>query len=506
MSKEFREALGLVRDIWQHRWLALAIALLICAVGWPVAYLLPDKYQVEAKVYLDTQSMLKPLLEGLAVDSDVTKQTALLLRRTLLNRPNLEKVARTSDLDIGARDPEDFERVIRKLSQEIRMVGGGKDQLYVISYQNKDPIAAKRVVEAVLNLFVEGALGETRKDTSSTKRFLDEQIGEYQAKLELAESELKEFKRENVGLMPGSAGQTFFTQLSSATNAHSGAKLELAAAANRRNELRRQLAAFTQSASSATSELPGGALDPLQKQLAELRLKYTDQHPDVISLQNRIRQQRNAGGSGSSNLTGTAVRYLDANPIYQDLKVALGTAEAEVASLQVRYAQAAEREKNLRRMIDTMPQVEADLTKLNRDYEIIKDNYEAMVRRREAAKLTYEAEKSDDEVQFRVIESPRVPLLPIGPNRLMLITAVFFIALASGVGLGWLLVQLRQTFHSISGLKGSMGLPVYGAVTVVLGSRQIVKERLQLTAFFFSCAGLCAAYSGLAAVQLLNLL
>ena len=94
-----RQLVSYLRGMWQYRWYGVAISWAVCAVGWTVVFLMPNLYEANARVYVDTQSVLKPLLSGLAVQPNVDQQIAM-MSRTLISRPNLERVIRMSDLDI----------------------------------------------------------------------------------------------------------------------------------------------------------------------------------------------------------------------------------------------------------------------------------------------------------------------------------------------------------------------------------------------------------------------
>ena len=504
------------RASWRRRWLVLLVSFLVCGVGWPVVYIMPNRYEVTAQVYLDTQTMLTPLLQGIAVNSDVMESTANILRRALLSRPFLEKVARNTDLDLTANTPQAFEELLIGLQQQIKIDGGKRNQIYTITYQNKDPQIATKIVKELLNLFVEGALSATRQDNSSTQKFLDQQIELYASKLEQAENKLKDFKKQNVGLMPRESG-SYFTQLNTAKERLNGAKLELDEAKNRRDSLMKQISAL-ESGAPVKQEASQQIVDPidariqsLETKLDELLFKFTEEHPDVIATRRVIAelkaqkaQKEKQLDKSSANNEQERQRYLSTNPIYQQLTVSLGKAEAEVAGLQVRYNQYNEQVISLEKLIETMPQVEAELAKMNRDYDVLKQNYEEMVKRRESARITREAEVSADDVKFNIIEPPRVPLVPIGPPRVLLFTGVLIMGIGLGIGLIWLLAQLRPVVYTTQNLKQLSGLPVFGAVSMVFTPKQLFQQKLKLSMFAFCAMLLIAVYGGLVVMQFLQ--
>ncbi len=478
--------------MWRYRWHGLLVAWLVCLAGWTWLYLQPDQYRATAKVYVDTASMLRPLLKGLAVETDV-KQKINVVVRAMLSRPNLQRVIHKTDLHLRLGGSETEDRMIDDLRRDIHITVGHKRNLYSISYHDPDPKMAKRVVATLLSGFMESALGANRMDTNIAQRFLDQQIAEYEARLRAAEQRLKEFKQKHVGLMP-SEGRDYYNRLQAAMEASQDAELALRAARDRRDELRRQLSGeeptfglFTPTTAATTESAVETRIHTLEQKLDELLIKYTDKHPDVIALkqsiadlkrqrQQELMQQRESG----------ALRHLATNPVYQKLKVSLGEAEAEVASLQEKAREYRKRVAKLRSLVDTIPKVEAQLKALNRDYDVIRAQYESLLKRRESAKISEQAEQTSDDVKFKVIDPPYVPAEPDMPKRALFMTAILLVGLASGVGFALFLDQIKPAFHDRRTLSQVTGLPVLGVVSVHETPAYIRRRKLR-TAGYFAC-------------------
>ena len=488
--------------VWRRRWIALGIAAAICAAGWATVATMPDKYESMARIFLDTQSMLRPVLKGLAVDSDMRRQVALTSQQTLLSRPNLEKVARDTDLDLNVHTPEEKERLLAVLASKIEVTGSSRDNIYIIRYQNTDPELAKRVVESLLTIFVENTLRATRKDTALTEDFLDEQIQEYKVKLEAAEERLKEFKRSNVGLMPTEAGG-YFAKIQKAIDDLDQAKLLLSEAIQRREALKSQLSDVSSIVQASTNETVSMLMDQisdLEQKRDALMLQFTDRHPDVIAVKQKIdilkkQQEDELLNPKASNYIGVE------NPIYQELKIELGKVEAEVGALRARKRELERKVSGLNKLVDTVPQVEADLLKLNRDYKINKENYDGLVSRREAAKISRDASQSVDDIQFKVIDPPVVPLVPVGPNRPLFMSLVLLAGLGGGIAFALFLSQVRSTFDSATELSSGTGLPVYGSISMVWDDSQLSKKKSNFIIFSLAVLALFAVYGMVVAVQ-----
>src|SRR5882724_9388475 len=141
------QLLSHLKAIWRYRWCAVVFAWIIALGGWAaVYYKMPERYQADARVYVDTQTVLRPLLLGLAVQPNV-EQMVTMMSRTLISRPNLEKVVRMVALDAGL-DTDDRAKLIARLNSEITIKSAGGENLYTISYVDNNPNAAKQVVQS----------------------------------------------------------------------------------------------------------------------------------------------------------------------------------------------------------------------------------------------------------------------------------------------------------------------------------------------------------------------
>ena len=501
--EQFRRA---VRDIWLHRWIGLIAAWLIVVVGAVAIYLMPDQYEASARVYVDTQSVLKPLMSGLTVEPNLDQQVAM-MSHTLISRPNLEKVVGMSDLNLSTKTSEQTESQIDYLARSIEMRSSGGINLYTIAFRNSNPEAARKVVQSLLTIFVESNLGNKRKDSDTARRFIDDQIKAYEQKLTQAENALKEFKINNLATMSG-GGRDYFQQMSDAGSELASAKLALEEAQNGRDALRRQMVGedpilLNGSDSSQSVAVPeiDGRIAALKQRLDEMRLHFTDAYPDIISTKRIISEleaQKKAEIAAMAKAT-PGRSPLSGNPVYQQMQMQLAQSEAEVASLKARVSAYQDRFTKLKAAANNVPKIEADLQQLNRDYEVNKQNYEKLIARRESAQMSSDMDASAGLVEFRVIDPPRVSPRPVAPNRPLLVTMVFLGALVGGLGVAFLMGQIRPTFSDRKALREISGLPILGTVTMIWTDGQVRTRRRKLTWFVAGAAGLACVYgAGLA--------
>ncbi len=498
MNEALEQVLGYARGVWRRRWLVLVTVWLVAVAGWVWVYLLENQYKAEARVYVDTQSLLKPLLSGLAIQPNVSQQIAM-MTRTIASRPNLEKVARMTDLDLRAKTPKQQEILFKELAERIHLAGSDRENLYTIGYQNANPDLAKRVVQSLLTIFTESSLGGSRKDLSNSQKFIEDQLKGYEAKLLEKEKQIEDFKRRNVGTMPGQGGD-YYAKLSELNVTLEQAKLELQESVDRKKQLQQQLTdqedtlVMPAPVTPVTSALDG-RISVLQSQLDNLRLRYTDLHPEITRTKQliaRLQEQKKDEEKGVK--AGSQDGGKAQNPVYQQLSIAIAEADANAASLKARVAQYQSKRNELYQAVDRIPQLEAEYTQLMRDYEVYKKNYAQLLDRRETAAITGEVESKTDSVEFRVIDPPRVPNKPAWPNRPLLVSVVPLGGLAAGVALAFLLAQLRPSVGSRRQLRELTEFPLLGAVTMIKTESGLARQRKENLAYVAASGVLVLAY------------
>ncbi|MFB1029831.1 MAG: Wzz/FepE/Etk N-terminal domain-containing protein, partial [Thauera sp.] len=161
-----------LRGMWRYRWWGMALAWIVGVVAGLVIYQMPDKYESSARVYVDTQSVLRPLMAGLDVQPNIDQQITM-LSRTLISRPNVEKLINMADLDLGVNTTEEREALITRLSRDLRIGSSDRNNLFMLSYADTRPERAQRVVQSLLSLFVESGLGGKRQDADAARRFIE---------------------------------------------------------------------------------------------------------------------------------------------------------------------------------------------------------------------------------------------------------------------------------------------------------------------------------------------
>jgi polysaccharide chain length determinant protein (PEP-CTERM system associated) len=517
MDELLQRALAHLRAMWHRRWIGLAAAWIAAIIGVAVVFRIPEKFEASARVYVDTQSLLRPVMSGLAIQPNLDQQVAL-MSRTLISRPNVEKLVRMADLDLGVKTNAERDDLIDNLMRNIQLAGNVSSNIYIISYRDSKPQQAKDVVQSMLTIFVESSLNDKRQDTRGAVKFLDEQIKRYEQSLQLAETRLKEFKLKYMGVpgQGGQGGQDFFAKMAKLGDDIASTRLELRGAEESRDSYKRELAG------ESPTLLPEGSgpgtpvaspeidarIAALKTKLDELLRTYTDQHPDVLGTRRVIaaleeqRKEDVQAREKAARASGRSVDSVDRNPVFQQMRVSLADAEANVASLRARLAAYENQYTQLKASARLVPQVEAEFAQLNRDYDVQKKTYGDLLARREAATMGVDVQDTGG-TQFRVIDPPRVSPQAVAPTRITMLGIAFALALGAGLLASFVASELMPTFHDSRSLREVAQRPVLGMVALIPSESTRRKQRRNVYMFAGGLSGLIATFTAVVAFALL---
>jgi polysaccharide chain length determinant protein (PEP-CTERM system associated) len=525
MKQELDRVLEEVRSAWRFRWIALAAATIASVIGWSIVFTLPDRYAADARVFVDTRTSLKPALQGLTTEQNVDAQINY-VRQSLLEGPQLEKIAnQTGVLPVGVTDERTRARILNTLSDGIALAvfsaGSQGDErstagtIYNFHYTDVSRDRALRVVETLLTTFVEQTLGGKREGSEHAQKFLETQIKDYEQRLSAAEDRLAAFKKKNVGLMPSEQGG-YFVQLQNEVDAAKKAETELSIALSRRDELAKQLHgdAAISAAGTSTTIMGGrgtsGGSDTLsriqeaQAKLDELLLKFTDKHPDVIAARStldELKKRRVVELESLRRGDASAVASSGAgnNPVYQNIQLELNKQDVEIAALRRESAQHQSTVAELRQRLNSAPQVEAEFQQLNRDYDVNKAQYTALLGSYQKARLGERADNAGS-VRFEVVLPPSASVTPVWPRRTALLGGIWAAAMLLGGGVAYGLHVLKPIVSSVVAVNELTSFPILGVVSVAFPTRQQWEFRRDM--WRFSAAMVCLVAALLVAFAL----
>ena len=501
MTGLYEELRIAVHAVWTRRWLALAIAWGVCVIGWLIVSQVPSKYESRARVFVQMHSMLPASVDGTS-PGDAAREVDT-IRQTLTSAVNLEKVVRGTDLAQTISSDRDVAERVAGLQTAIKVVAQ-QDNLFEITTTAATPKLARTITQKLIDVFVEANLSDDRSQNSQTLSFLDGQLQTLGQKLQAAEAKRADFQNRYLGSLPGTGSVA--DRIGAARAQLSQVDGDLAAARSSLAAVSGQMAgtpATIASAGIAPGVGPARArVAAIQGQLADARGRgYTDSHPDVIALKNQLAQ---AQAAAKGEPTGASAGNTSPNPLYMSLQSMAADRQATVASLQIRRNQLQGDLDQLNAKLADDPAVAGEQGEIDRNYAVLKDQYDRLLAQREQTSLVSQAQSQTDAVKFSVIDPPTAPRAPTAPNRPLLLTGVLIVGLLGGLGGAFAMAQVQATFPTAQRLEKASGMQVIGSVGEMLTRMQSDARRQRLKYFAGGVGALGVAYVALLGVEMLQ--
>jgi polysaccharide chain length determinant protein (PEP-CTERM system associated) len=488
-----------LQAIWYRRWIAVVAAWVMCAAGWAAVMTIPSQYEANARLYVDSDAVLTPLLKGVSLDTSPSAELDV-LQRTLLSRPNLENLISKTDLELTLGGPADKERLVQALAQAIKVTPQTRN-LFTIAYRSTNPKLALDVVQTILTTFLESRVGNNRSDLENAGNFITSQIDNYERQLRDAERKRADFRTKYIDLLPGDGGGVSRYEAAQATEQQLRGTLE--DARNRQAALTRELAATPPTLPGDSVGGGGGSreLADAERRLAELKLKFTDQYPDVVAQQRIVDGLRSGALAQAPAQPAAAPRPASSgrgasNPLYEQLKVRVVENEAAIASIERQVADATRERARLEEIARGAPGLQAEYANINRDYDVIRKNYDELLARREQMRIATAADTEANKVKVEIVDPPQLPRTPVAPKRIMLLSVVLGAGLLAGVVLALMLDEVDTSFQSVDELR-VLGLPVVGGISIIAVAVPLWRRLVSLATVATALLLLCAIYGGL---------
>jgi polysaccharide chain length determinant protein (PEP-CTERM system associated) len=369
---------------------------------------------------------------------------------------------------------------------------------------------AAAVVQNLLDLFVEENLSGDRAETGQSLTFLDDELRRRERQLQEAEQRRVEFETRFMGMLPGEG--SIDQRMSAARLELSNVEQQLVTAQSSLNALRSQMSGVPSTISTPTFSGGGGAVSPgvassqlaaLEAQLSQARARgWTDSHPDVVSARAQIERLRPAAAAERANVPAAGPSSISApNPAFTSLRAMAAEREAQVAAATARRNQITQAMQLLASKQAEEPGMAAEQARLNRDYEVLKRQYDKLLEDREQVRLRSDVQTKTDAVNFRILEPPSRPNVPVAPNRPLLLTLILFVACGAGAGVAFAKGQIQTTFTTESRLEQITGLPVLGSVGEVVTADRKAEQQQRLKWFAGAGAALAGSYAVLMLVE-----
>ncbi|MDE2436167.1 MAG: chain-length determining protein [Sphingomonadales bacterium] len=487
MNSIYEELRAALFSVWHRRWLALGVAWLVCMVGWLLVAMIPNTYESKARIFVQLDDVL----------ADVTgvpsggKRDIDRVRQTLTSAVNIEKVIRGTQLGDNISSPKAMEGAVLSLARNVK-VESQQENLFEITARygggshpdSQNAKLAQDIVQKMIDIFREENLAGNRGEMDQSLDFMNQQLATRQKDLESAEQKRLVFEAQNPDLAGG--GLSVLQKLESSRAELRGIDADLAAAQSALAGINGQLAGTPKTLPGSGPD--GGARSALaqaQSDLAAMRARgLTENHPDVIAAKNQVAALR-AAAAGETGPSGAP------NPAYTSLESIRADRQATVTGLTARRVALQGDISRMTTQQISNPAIAAEQQRINRDYDVLKQQYDKLLQDREQLRLRGQVATEHNAIKFQVIDPPTTPRGPISPNRPLLLLAVLFAGIGAGVAAAFAIGQLRSTFATTAKLESALGLPVLGAISATLtdAGRDLRRKRMKL---FYAASGALA--------------
>ena len=464
--------------VWNRRWLALAIAWGVCLLGWLAIALIPNKYESETRIFVQLDDVLA---EQIGIGAASRARDIDRIRQTLVSSVNLERVVRGTRIGDGVTTPTEMEAAIAQLTKDIEVVSEGENIFEITASSSRSDLSdsenaelAQVIAQQMIDIFREENLGGARGDMQESIEFLNQQLADREAELAAAEERRLAFETANPELIGGA--QAIATQLASTRSELRSVEADLAASQSALAGLDGQIASTPRTLVTPGSGGPQANLAQAEANLAALRARgLTDEHPDMVAARRTVANMREAAQASGGNSGGTM------NPAYATLQSMRVERQSNVLSLQSRAAALRSEIASITASQAREPGAAAEATRISRDYEVLRQQYDQLLQDREELRLRGQVENERSAVQFEVVDPPTTPRKPAAPNRPLLLVGVLIVGLGAGAGSAYALSKLGSTFATASQLERSLGLPVIGTIshTFTEAGRELRAKRLK---------------------------
>ncbi len=456
MNSIYDELRSALYSVWHRRWLALGVAWAVCLLGWLVVAMVPNSYESRSRIFIQLDDALA---EQIGIGTGDRKRDIERVRQTLTSAVNLEKVVRSTKINETVTTPKQLEDTVLSLAKRIK-VRSEQENLFEITAISSDGSLsdaenaklAQEIVQKMIDIFREENLSGGRGEMTGTIDFMDQQLADRQKQLESAEQKRLAFEAQNPMLAQG--GTTVIQRLEAGRAELRGIDADLAAAQSALAAINGQLAG-TPSTIAGVGSAGGarGAFAQAQADLSGMRARgLTENHPDVIAAKNQVNALRSAataeGNSGGGGMP---------NPAHSSLQSIKAERQANVQALSSRRASIQSEISQITAQQFSNPQTAAEQQRINRDYDVLKQQYDKLLLDREELRLRGQVETERSAVKFQVIDPPTTPRAPIAPNRPLLLLGVLIVGLGAGAGAAFALGQLRSTFATTAKLESAIG-------------------------------------------------
>lgn len=530
----FGDFLGVLKRRGRLLW--SVVALVVLAGVW-IAYRMPPTY-ASSGILLAEQPEVPEHVVRSTVPYDRDDRVRIITQRVLTNG-NLARIIDEQQLyrpletgspaaleefrahlALGAEDPDILENLLGPSRAADSMA-------FSITFTDPSPNVAREVARSLVALYLEENQRARREQAEGTTRFLIDEASRLEAEIATREERLAVFKREHAGSLPADVDRQLadrmerelavaeqeirslrerrdlagsaLAQLSPNAPVVDENGRAILGADERRTLLERRYtqlsAVYSQDhpdvqkvrreldalRSAGVSAAGNGALQSeliaREEELAAARRRYSADHPDVQRLERAVAGLRAAAASRPPPMSTPAAR--PDNPEYIQRQVLLRATQADLEAAVERRDELTARLRDLGSQAAAAPDVERELSALNRGYAQLVTQYGDVQAKLREAEMAANLESAGRGDRFTVLQSPQLPASPSSPNRPAVLLLTLVVALTLGTGAVTLVERCQATVRHPRDVVEHFGVPPIVAIPYVSNGADVGRRARQ---------------------------
>jgi len=456
MDSTVQEITRYLKIIHRRQKLFLGITLLVTTfmVAW--SYSRPKKYEAACTVFIE-KSVINSLVEGIAITPDMDERISV-LRYSLLSRSLLTRVLERLGHPV-VKQQEQLEGYINGLISRIE-IEIRRNELFIVSIVDRNPVFAQDFINMLVTTYVEESLGVNREETYGAKRFLDEQIVHFRAKLEESENAIIDFRKKH-GVFVTFNEETIIGDLRQYQRELESIDVSLATLRAQKSQYRAQLKQLPATIPLFNEQEQGDRILTMETRVRQLLMTFTEDYPEVVRLRAEIEGLKRVSKGESSSVASSDMNVV--NPVYQEVQQSILSLDAEISSLESRRTHLSKILTERERTLQDVPENQKALALLEQERDSNRRIYEQLLLRHSQSEVSKQMEVGDKTTTFRIVDAAILPKIPVSPNMMKLLLLSIAAGLGAGLGVIVLLENVTQSFNSLDQLQ-KLDLPILATV------------------------------------------
>lgn len=471
MTQNYSEVLRYIQAVYRHRYLFVIISFVVMSLVTIYSFSVPKQYKADSTVFIQ-KNVIDNLVKGIAITPDMNDKLRT-IKYAILSRGLIERVLTDLNSKIFTKPLEDQQKYIKDLKDRTSLTISDREGYFIVSIVDNDPVFAQKFINTLVNTYVEENTSQKRNETYGANRFLKEQIEIFKNKLEKSEDAIIKFRNKQGIYFSVDEGESLKT-IKDYLSQIQDIDLSMDTLQAKRTSLNKQLSTLKPTVDSIVSGSPEGSqLATMEKQLEALRLRYTDNYPEIIRLKSEIANFRTQMAQSKGKVDDSETSKMTSlNPLHQDIQEKLFEVDTEISSLLAKKNNLEKQVAKLQQELREVPANKKELGILTQERDSYRKIYQDLLARMGQSEVSKQMEIGNKAETFRIIDPAILPKVPVSPNMLKMMLMAIVGGFGCGFGVVFLLENIDDHVRDATFIK-ELGVDLLAVVPNIADAKEI---------------------------------